>query len=240
MVQIKQDKGLRMRAEGLFFSERIVLEQRSDASAPAEQRSLEWFAQRRGKVTASRIGDILATIRNGNWAAARKNYAAQLVTERLTGKDPEPFTNEHIEWGIAQEAPAREAYCKVTGSTVEEVGFVDHPTIGMAGASPDGLVDADGLLEIKCPTTATHIATLLEGEVNDRYRLQMLWQMACTGRKWCDFVSFDPRLPENMQLFIKRFHADRQEIAEVEKAVEEFLHEVATTVASLQDKYGRQ
>jgi putative phage-type endonuclease len=204
-----------------------------------EQRSEEWFAQRRGKVTASRIGDILATIRNGNWAASRKNYAAQLVTERLTGKDPEPFTNEYIEWGIEQETPAREAYEKATGSAVTEVGFVDHPTIGMAGASPDGLVNEDGLLEIKCPTTATHIATLLDGDFNEKYRLQMMWQMACTGRKWCDFVSFDPRLPENMQLFIKRFEADAEEIAYIEQEVRRFLREVEETADALQHKYGK-
>jgi putative phage-type endonuclease len=202
-----------------------------------EQRSEEWFAARRGKVTASKIGDILNTIRNGNWAASRKNYAAQLVTERLTGKDPEPFTNEAIEWGIAQEAPAREAYTQRTGSLVQEVGFIDHPTIAFAGASPDGLVGDDGLLEIKCPTTATHIERLLGAEIPEGYRLQMFWQMACTGRKWCDFVSFDPRLPEDMQLFIQRFERDEEEIAYIEKQVQVFLGEVSTTVEALQNKF---
>lgn len=192
---------------------------------------------RRGKVTASRIADILATIRNGNWAAARKNYAAQLVTERLTGKDPEPFTNEAIQWGIDQEVPAREAYSKRTGNAVTEVGFVDHPVIEMAGASPDGLVGEDGLIEIKCPTTATHIETLLNGEIKDQYKLQMLWQMACTGRKWCDFVSFDPRLPEDMQLFIERVHRDDKVVRDVERDVQEFLNEVSATVDALQNKF---
>lgn len=202
-----------------------------------EQRSEEWFALRRGKVTASRIGDILATIRNGNWAASRKNYAAQLVTERLTGKDPEPFMNEYIQWGIDQEVPAREAYQKATGNAVEEIGFIDHPRIALAGASPDGLVGADGLIEIKCPTTATHINTLLNEDVYENYRLQMLWQMACTGRKWCDFVSFDPRLPEDMQLYIRRFPRDDKEIGHVENEVEQFLHEVAATVKALEEKF---
>ena len=202
-----------------------------------EQRSPEWFAARRGKVTASRIADILATIRNGNWAASRKNYAAQLVTERLTGRDPEPFTNDAIECGIEQEAPAKEAYQKATGNAVVDEGFVDHPRIPEAGASPDGLVGDDGLIEIKCPTTATHIETLLNGEVNERYRLQMLWQMACTGRKWCDFVSFDPRLPEDMQLFIKRFHYDREEVKRIEDEVEIFLNEVSATVEALEKKF---
>lgn len=201
-----------------------------------EQRSEEWFAQRRGKVTASRIGDILATIRNGNWAASRKNYAAQLITERLTGKDPEPYTNEYIEWGIAQEAPAREAYTKATGTAVEEVGFVNHPTIAYAGASPDGLIGEDGLLEIKCPTTATQIERLLGAEIPESYRLQMLWQMACTGRKFCDFVSFDPRLPEDMSLFIKRFERDDKEIKHIENEVEIFLNEVDETVKALLER----
>jgi putative phage-type endonuclease len=202
-----------------------------------EQRSEEWFAARRGKVTASKIADILNTIRNGNWAASRKNYAAQLVTERLTGKDPEPFTNEAIQWGIEQEAPAREAYMKKTGLVVNEVGFIDHPTIPHAGASPDGLIDDDGLLEIKCPTTATQIERLLGAEIPEAYRLQMLWQMACTGRQYCDFVSFDPRLPEDMQLFIKRFEKDDEEIARIEKEVRIFLDEVSTTVDALQAKF---
>lgn len=204
-----------------------------------EQRSEEWFALRRGKVTASRIGDILATIRNGNWAASRKNYAAQLVTERLTGKDPEPFTNEAIQWGVDQEPLAREAYSKRTGNAVTEVGFVDHPYIVMAGASPDGLVGDDGLIEIKCPTTATHIETFLGGDVNERYRLQMIWQMACTGRKWCDFVSFDPRLPEEMQLFIQRFHYDLREGADIEREVRVFIEEVDKTVEALKEKVKR-
>lgn len=202
-----------------------------------EQRSPEWFAQRRGKVTASRIGDILATIRNGNWAASRKHYAAELVTERLTGKDPEPFTNEWIEWGQEQEGPAREAYTKRTGNEVIETGFVEHPRIADAGASPDGLVGDEGLIEIKCPTTATHIEILLNGEINEKYRLQMLWQMACTGRKWCDFVSFDPRLPEDMQLFIKRVHRNDKEIKHLENEVEIFLNEVEATLNELKKKF---
>jgi putative phage-type endonuclease len=202
-----------------------------------EQRSPEWFAERLGKVTASRIGDILATIRNGSWAASRKHYAAQLVTERLTNKPPEPFTNEFIEWGIEQEVPAKEAYIKRTGSRVEDVGMVLHPRIASAGASPDGLVGEDGLIEIKCPTTATHIETILGGELNEKYRLQMMWQMACTGRQWCDYVSFDPRLPDDMSLFIQRVDRDEEEIAYIEEHVERFLVEVEETVKKLKEKY---
>ena len=159
------------------------------------------------------------------------------MTERLTGKPPEPFTNEAIQWGIDQEAPAKEAYEKRTGNRVEEIGFVEHPNIAAAGASPDGLVGEDGLIEIKCPTQATHIDTLLNGEINDRYIKQMMWQMACTGRKWCDFVSFDPRMPEDMQLFIKRIPRDDAQIKHLEDSVQEFLDEVHVTVESLTDKF---
>lgn len=202
-----------------------------------EQRSEEWFAARRGKVTASRIEEIVRTLKNGNPSAARKNYAAELVLQRLTGKDPDPLDNEYIQWGIEQEPFARDAYSSRTGASVAEVGFIDHPSIPLAGASPDGLVGDDGLLEIKCPTTATHIDTLLNGTVKEQYRLQMLWQLACTGRKWCDFVSFDPRLPEHMQLYIQRFERHAPEIEDLEIEVRKFLDEVATTVSSLQEKY---
>lgn len=219
-------------------SKTTTVEQRDNSSLNENiQRSEEWFKERLGKVTASRIGDILATIRNGNWAASRKNYAAQLVTERLTGKAPEPYQSEAIQWGQDQEEHAKRAYTERTGSEVVDTGFVNHPTVAMSGASPDGLVGEDGLIEIKCPNTATHIETFLEREeVKEQYRLQMLWQMACTGRKWCDFVSFDPRMPEDMQLFIKRFERDDAEIKQVEKAVEEFLREVGSTVDDLQTK----
>jgi putative phage-type endonuclease len=202
-----------------------------------EQRSEEWFAERRGKVTASRIGDILNTIRSGAWAASRKHYAAQLVSERLSDKNPEPYTNEWIEWGIEQEAPAKEAYTKATGNAVDEVGFINHPTIASAGASPDGLIGEDGLLEIKCPATATHIERLLNEEIPESYMLQMLWQMACSGRKYVDFVSFDPRLPEDMQLFIKRIERDDVEIARVENEVRLFIEEVNELVLALENKF---
>lgn len=202
-----------------------------------EQRSPEWFAARRGKVTASRVYDIVKTIRNGDYAASRKNYAAELVMQRLTGQDPEPITNEYIEWGMANEPLARQAYEQRAGTPVIEVGFIDHPALAFSGASPDGLVGDDGLIEIKCPTPATHQDTLLNETVKEQYKLQMLWQMACTGRKWCDFVSFDPRMPENMQLFIKRFERDDAEIKNIELEVELFLDEVAKTVSNLQAKY---
>jgi putative phage-type endonuclease len=207
--------------------------------AELEQTSPEWYAARCGKVTASRIGDILKTIRNGNWAASRRNYAAQLVTERLTGKTNDgAYTNEYMERGKELEPIAREEYVRQTGNLVTEVGFIDHPVIPMSGASPDGLVGDDGLLEIKCLLPANHIDMLLTDEVKEQYRLQMTWQMACSGRKWCDFVSYDPELPDHMKLLIKRFEADEAEIHRVEEEVKLFLHEVETTTEALKEKYG--
>jgi len=202
-----------------------------------EQRSEEWYAARCGKVTASKINDIVKRIRNGDWAASRRNYAAQLVTERLTGKPHIPvYTNEHMEWGKEQEAPAREAYEKATGSAVEEVGFVDHPTIGMAGASPDGLIGDDGLLEIKCLIKANHIEILLSEDL-EKYKNQMIWQLACTGRQWVDFVSYNPEMPEDMQLFVKRFYRNEEEIEKVEREVRIFLEEVDETYNDLTAKF---
>lgn len=202
------------------------------------QRSPEWHDARRGKVTASRIGDILKTIRNGNWAASRRNYAAQLVAERLTGQTHERFfTNEAMEWGKDQEPIARQLYCDKLGLVVTEIGFVDHPTIPMAGASPDGLVGDDGLLEIKCLIPANHQEVLLTGDIKEQYKLQMYWQMACTKRRWCDFVSYDPSLPEQMQLFIHRLEWNEAEISNLEMEVKVFLDEIAENVEVLQKTY---
>jgi putative phage-type endonuclease len=204
----------------------------------AEQRSEEWFRQRLGKVTASRIGDMLKTIKNGNWAASRRNYEAQLVTERLTGRSHERFyNNEHMDWGKDQEPAAREAYTRHTGAEIVEVGMIDHPEIPNAGASPDGLIGEDGLVEIKCLLPANHIELLLSEEIKDEYRLQMLWQMACTGRQWCDFVSYDPSQNENMQLFIKRVERDEEELTNLENEVKIFLEEVEQKVSALKEKF---
>lgn len=200
------------------------------------QQSEEWFAARLGKVTASRVADVIARTKSGP-SASRANYMAELVAERLTGARGETFTNAAMQWGTDNEAEARMAYEFRTDATVEQVGFILHPTIDMAGASPDGLVLTDGLVEIKCPNTATHIETLLTGSIPGKYETQMLWQMACTGRSWCDFASFDPRLPEEMRLFVKRFDRDDKRIAEMEEQVREFLFELDTTVRRLSERY---
>ena len=201
-----------------------------------DQRSPEWFAARCGRVTGSRVADVVAKTKTG-YGASRANYMAELVAERLTGARGETYTNAAMQWGTDNEPEARLAYEFRHDVTVEQVGFIAHPSIEMSGASPDGLVAADGLVEIKCPNTATHIETLLTGTVPAKYETQMLWQMACTGRAWCDFASFDPRLPEEMRLFVKRFARDDKRIAEMEEQVREFLFELDTTVRRLSERY---
>ncbi len=204
------------------------------------QRTDEWFAARLGKATASRIADIVARTKSG-YSASRANYAAQLVAERLTGVVGESFSNAAMQWGTATEPEARAAYEWETDATVVEVGFITHPRIAMSGASPDGLVGDDGLVEIKAPNTATHIATLLGGKViPSKYETQVQWQMACTGRQWCDFVSYDPRLPDEMRLFVVREKRNDARISELEEEVETFLAEVDDTVRRLRERYMRE
>lgn len=196
----------------------------------------EWKTIRLGKVTASRVADVVARTKTG-WGASRAGYAAQLVVERLTGSAAESYSNAAMQWGNDHEQEARDAYAFFRDVDVAEIGFVHHPTIPMSGASPDGLVGNDGLVEIKCPTSATHIETLLGGSVPTKYLTQMQWQMQCTGRTWCDFVSFDPRLPPEMRLFVRKVERDHARIAELEDAVAGFLAEVDATVAELTRLY---
>lgn len=196
------------------------------------QGSPEWFAQRLGRVTASRLTDVLAKLKTGE-AAARANYRAELVAERLTGKATESPNTPEMRWGTEAEPLARAAYEAEFGVLVDEVAMIPHPAIEWAGASPDGMVGKDGLLEIKCPKTSTHIATMLAGDAPSKYLPQMFWQMACTGRAWCDFVSFDPRLPADMQMFVKRVHRDDELIARYEQEVIVFLSEVGDTILRL-------
>lgn len=206
-----------------------------------EQGSIEWHAQRCGKVTASRVADLIAKTKTG-WGASRGNYMAELVAERLTGVPAVGFTNAAMQWGTDTEPQARAAYEFFTDATVDLAPFVDHPTVPYSGASPDGYVGADGLIEIKCPNTATHIETLLYGDmgVATKYVTQMQWQMACTGRQWCDFVSFDPRMPGNMQMFLRRIPRDDTEIGRLETEVKAFLGELAAKVDALTARYGSQ
>ncbi|RVG08576.1 exonuclease [Sinorhizobium meliloti] len=201
------------------------------------QGSAEWHQLRLGKVTASRVADVIAKAQKGGYLATRANYAAQLITERLTGQPTEGFTNAAMQWGTDMEPEARSAYEYYRAEEVEQVAFVLHPTIGDAGASPDGLVGPDGLVEIKCPTTATHIETLTGKAAPAKYITQMQWQMACTGRKWCDFVSYDPRLPEAMRFFCVRVERNDEIITELEAEVVKFLGEVRSKVDELKRIY---
>ena len=197
-----------------------------------DQGSDEWFAIRIGKVTASRVADIIAKTKSG-YSTSRDNYMAQLICERLTNQKGESFTNAAMQHGTETEPLARAAYEALKDVLVDEVGFVPHPSIKMAGASPDGLVGDDGLLEIKCPNTATHIDTLLSESVPTKYFTQMQFQLACTGREWCDFVSFDNRLPEELQLFVKRVPRDDAYIKQIEAEIVQFLAELDDKINKL-------
>jgi len=187
-----------------------------------QQGTDEWFAARLGKVTASRAADVLTK----KGSAARSNLSAQLVLERLTNTKGESFSSAAMQWGVDQEPFARAAYEAHSGVWVDTVGFVQHPTIERAGASPDGLVGHDGLVEIKCPNTSIMIDTLLTGKVPSNYVTQMQMQMACTGRAWCDYAVFDSRMPVKAQLFVKRVQRDQKFIDDLNKEIIAFLAEV--------------
>tara|TARA_R110000868_G_scaffold265665_2_gene524575 strand:+ start:469 stop:1092 length:624 start_codon:yes stop_codon:yes gene_type:complete len=204
-----------------------------------EQRSPEWFAARLGKVTASRVADVIAKTKSG-YSTSRDNYMAQLVCERMTGTQGESYTNSAMQWGTDQEPLARAAYEAAQNVLVDETGFVIHPKIQEAGASPDGLVGMFGLIEIKCPNTATHIDTILNDKVPSKYITQMQWQMACTERQWTDFVSYDPRMPEGLQLFIQRVDFDPMYVRQLETEVIAFLCELETKINNLNErKHGK-
>jgi putative phage-type endonuclease len=196
------------------------------------QGSEEWRQARCGSLGASRVADALAKTKSG-WGASRANLMAELIAERLTGVPAESFTNAAMQWGTVTEPDARAAYEFRHDVDVTQVGLVRHPAIAMTHASPDGMVGEDGLVEIKCPNTATHIETLLGASVPGKYVTQIQWQMACTGRAWCDFVSFDPRLPEEHRLFVHRIPRDEKFIGELERDVETFLAEVDHKLARI-------
>ena len=197
------------------------------------QRSEDWHADRCGKVTASRVKDISAKPKTGK---AYNALTLTILTERLTGVQEESFTNSAMQWGIDQEVHAITAYENETGKFVVGTGLVNHPAIKMSGASPDGLIDQDGQLEVKCPNSQTHLNTILTKEVPSEYIPQITWQLACTRRKWCDFVSYDPRLPEYLQLVIIRVFAKDLDIAGIEQSVIKFNQKIDQIVAELNPK----
>lgn len=199
------------------------------------QGSDEWFAARIGRVTASRVSDVMSRTKTG-YSASRTNYMMELLCQRLTGKHEEGFTSAAMQRGTELEPAARACYEAESGILVVECGLVLHPEIDGLGASPDGLVSHDGLLEIKCPNTATHIEFIRTGKPKAEYQWQMLCQMACTGRAWCDFVSYDDRLPQALHYSCVRFERDDNRIAEMVLEVTKFLAELD---ALEQDMRGR-
>jgi putative phage-type endonuclease len=200
-----------------------------------EQGTPEWFSARLGNVTASRVADVIAKTKSG-YSASRDNYMAQLICERMTGTVAESYTNAAMAWGSETEPLARAAYESYADVLVDQVGYIPHPIIDRAGASPDGLVGLYGLLEIKCPNTATHIDTLISEQVPTKYITQMQWQMSCTGRTWADFVSFDPRLPSGLQMFVKRVEFDAEYVAMLKEEVIKFLAELDAKISKLNER----
>ena len=199
-----------------------------------EQNTPEWHQARCGSLGASAVHEALAKTKSG-WGAGRANAKARIVLERLTGTPQESFTNAAMQWGHDQEDNAANAYAFLTDNQVQVCGIFKHPSIEGTHASPDRLVGEEGLVEIKCPNSATHLDTLLSKKVPAKYITQMQWQMAVTGRKWCDFVSYDPRFPEQHQVFVQRVERDDERIAELEKDVAEFLAEVEADLKALDE-----
>jgi len=198
-----------------------------------EQGSPEWFQMRLGKVTASRVADILAKTKTGP-SASRQNYLIELAIQRTTGIIQESYSNSAMEWGTQTEPQARVAYEVNTNNFVDQVAFIDHPSIKWFGCSPDGLVSDRGLLEIKCPNSATHWEYFKSKKPPQKYFIQMQAQIAVTNKDWCDFVSFDPRMPDRSQLLIVRVDRDEAFIAEMESEIKQFLSEVANEVELMQ------
>ena len=200
------------------------------------QRTPEWFAMRHGCCTASRLNDALAKLKDPKKeSAARANYRKELAIERLTGMAYERYVSDAMQYGIDNEPLARTEYEIATGNEVTEIGLALHDRIKWFAASTDGLVGDLGMLEIKCLTPINHLDILLSGEIPADYHWQMLGGMACTGRQWCDFVAFDPRMPEELRLFVKRFYRDEKLIAGMELEVEQFLAEVEQMLAQLKE-----
>lgn len=198
-----------------------------------QQQSPEWLQMRHGAVTASRVADVMAKLKNGADSAARGAYKAELLCERLTHMTYEHYVSPSMQWGIDNEPLAKASYEIATGNAISSGGLALHPRIKWLMASPDGLVHDDGLVECKCPNTSTHLNYVLAGVVPAEYQLQMLCQMACAERQWCDFVSYDPRLPDSLQLFIRRFERDDVRIAKMEAEVEKFIGEIEDEIILL-------
>ena len=202
-----------------------------------EQRSPEWHQARLGKVTASRIAEVMVQGRSGQPSKTRRAYMVQLIRERLTGVPTEGFTSRAMEQGTEREPEARSFYSLICDEETALAGFIEHPSIPMAGASPDLLVGTDGLAEFKCPESHTHFDTLMGATIPRKYTDQMQWQLACTGRDWCDWVSFDPTMPPKMQMHTVRVEADAYRIKSLESYVENFLLELDTELNKARKRF---
>ena len=186
----------------------------------------EWIRARLGKLTASRMKDALDFKKNGEEGEARRRYKMELIAERMTDIVVPHHVNSAMEWGLEKEPEAKHHYVLATGHQIQQGAFVDHPEIEYCGCTPDAFVDPDGLLETKCPTTVTHLKWMLAGTVPVKHQPQMALQMMCTGRVWCDFCSYDPRMPEGKRLFIRRYEPTADELKVIERAAIRFLDEV--------------
>jgi hypothetical protein len=199
-----------------------------------EQGTEEWTAYKMGRISGSRLQDILAEPKTkGQRSASWRNYMAELCVERLTGKSSTHFTSKAMDYGTETEPLARMEYEARNLVNVEQVGFIDHPTIPMCGVSPDGLIGLDGGFESKCPNTATHIDRLFGEGLESRYFAQVQWGMECSGRHWWDFVSFDPDLPENCQFYCKRIMRDEPFLINARTKVIEFQAELEAMIEKL-------
>ena len=200
-----------------------------------EQGSEAWKLLRLGKVSASRMAELLAKVKSGAPASSRAKYMAQLLCERMTGEPTEFFTSQAMQRGTEIEPIARAAYEAENLTSVEQVAWVEHPTIPFSGCSPDGLVGEHGLVEIKCKEIHNHLDSILNDRIDPDHQAQMFWQMCCTGRKWCDYVCFDDRAPEGLQLFIKRLHRDEEKIKNMEDEVRTFLKDLENMIQKLNE-----
>lgn len=214
----------------------------SDAPMTADivgmlQRTDGWYADRCGKVTASPIIKVYKKLKSGVYSSDREKYFYQVLAEQLTGVPASGFKTPAMQRGIDKESEAREAYTRKTNYPVIEAPFVSHPRIANTGASPDGYVGDDGLIEIKCPNSATTVEVWLKDFIDETYAAQMQWQLACTGRQWCDYVVYDDRMPEHLRLYVKRVQRNDALIADVEKEVVKFLEEIDAAIATLTKKY---
>jgi len=192
---------------------------------PGEQGSTEWLYERVGKATGSEFENIMAERKDKKEAAPRYNYRMELVIERITGQPSDRYVSKYMEWGTLQEPAARMVYEARTGNIVMQPGFRNHHEIPMCGGSVDGTVGDDGIIEIKCPTTFNHIETILHG-MPEEHIPQVQGYLWITGRAWADFISYDPRLPENLCMHIQRIPRDEKYIADLSAKVIVFLAEV--------------